>query len=345
MKYRYTSYTAPCPVCGNTDNELLYKISADEAAKQFLINQTPPDKNNEMDVLSIVKKNISKLWNANSAAIVNCKKCGFGFADPYVGGDKEFYNLISHAPNEPTAEDEPKPYWKWEFDKAYNKIADLAKTNSNLQLLEIGASTGNFVKRVSNIIPKKNILCLEYSSIGVDSIKKAGITAQSWHFHGLASKPEFLAKFDVICLFQVLEHLDDLEATFDTFNAIIKPGGHLFIGVPNGKKIKFNELNGALLDLPPNHIGRYNKRSFEILAGKYQWEVAEFAIETYTPLDVMKTVMYSQSLKKAQYPPAIRTLKYRLKEYMNIKRLRLQAQFKHKNLGECIYVHYKKALK
>ena len=333
MRYINSPYSATCPICSHSKNKLLYKISSREAANHFLVTHGL-NKNQ----LAIIDDKIISLWKNNSAAVVNCNNCGFAFADPFIAGDHEFYNLLPHA-----AEDGAEN-WKWEFDKTFKKIADITSNHKDLNLLEIGASTGDFVRRIAGLIPKKNIFCLEHSEIGINSIKKAGIEAHSWDFRTLEAKEEFSKKFDIICLFQVLEHLDQLADTFKTFNAIAKPGGHLLIGVPNGKKIKFNELNDALLDMPPNHIGRYNKKSFEFLGVKYGWEIEEIAVEPYTSLDVMKTVMYYQSLKRAQFPPIKETVWYKVDRYLAIKYMRLQAIFMHKHLGEAICVHYRKSI-
>jgi len=332
MRYTNSHYESNCPICSHSKNRLLYKVSSTEAAKHFLVTN---GLNNEY--LATIDDTIAKLWHARTASVVACKNCDFAFADPFIAGDYEFYNLLPHA----TGEDAEN--WKWEFDKTFKKIAIIASNIGDLKLLEIGASTGDFVKRIVNVIPKKNIFCLEHSEIGVNSIRKAGIEAHSWHFHELGSNDEFSKKFDIVCLFQVLEHLDKLEDTFKTFNSIVRPGGHLFIGVPNGRKIKFNELNNALLDMPPNHIGRYNKGTFEFLGNKYGWKIEEIAVEPYTPLDVMKTVMYYQSLKRVQFPPVKETTWSGVKQYAKIKYMRLQAIFLHKQLGEALWVHYRKS--
>jgi 2-polyprenyl-3-methyl-5-hydroxy-6-metoxy-1,4-benzoquinol methylase len=312
----------------------LYKVSSKEAAAQFLVTQ---NLSNDQHAVNVLDNKIAELWNSKIAAVVACDNCNFVFADPFIAGDYEFYNLIPHA----TAESPEN--WKWEFDKTYRKITEIALAQKNLNLIEIGASTGDFIKRIANLISKKNILCLEHSEIGVKSIRKAGIEAHTWDFHDLTSKKEFSKKFDIICLFQVLEHLDKLEDTFKTFNFIAKPSAHLFIGVPNGRKIQFNETHNALLDIPPNHIGRYNKKSFEYLGGRHGWEIEEVAIEPYTALDVMKTVMYSQSLKKLQYSATNPTTLDKIKQYIGIKYLRLQALFMHRYLGEALWVHFRKS--
>jgi len=333
MRYFNYSYHAVCPVCGNSENKLLYKVSAKEAANHFLVTQNINHVKPE-----IIEDKIARLWKTQEAAVVACNTCQFTFADPFIAGDYEFYNLLPHA----GAND--RENWKWEFSKTLKKIKEFREEGNDLNLIEIGASTGDFVKRVAGVIPVNKIFCLEHSEIGVGSIRKAGIEAHSWNFHELQKKKEYLNKFNVICLFQVLEHLDNLADTFNVFNAISKEDAHLFIGVPNGRKIRFNELNNALLDMPPNHIGRFNKKSFEFLGNKYGWKTEEIAVEPFTPLDVMKTVMYYQSLKRAQFPMEGETTWSRIRQYVQIKNMRLQSIVKHKQLGDTLWVHYRKVV-
>jgi hypothetical protein len=42
--------------------------------------------------------------------------------------------------------------------------------------------------------------------------------------------------------------MDGLDVLFEKFNWLLKPGGSIFIAVPNQNMIEFNELNGALLE-------------------------------------------------------------------------------------------------
>ena len=40
-----------------------------------------------------------------------------------------------------------------------------------------------------------------------------------------------------------------------------------------------DELNGALLDMPPNHIGRWNRRCFEIIGSKHNLALEDYQVE------------------------------------------------------------------
>jgi SAM-dependent methyltransferase len=207
---------------------------------------------------------------------MQCTQCGFCFSDPYVAGDERFYSLAYVRSG--------YPKWKWEFQVTYDAIRRNLRPNG--KLIEIGAGDGAFAKKIANeILPKENILCTEFSEYGRDQIEKSGIKCVPKDIRAL-SGPEFEKFADVIYLFQVLEHMDRLDVLFEKLNWLLKPGGSVFIAVPNQNMIQFNELNGALLDMPPNHIGRWSKKCFDIIGKKHSFIVTDYQIE-YTPFPLM----------------------------------------------------------
>jgi 2-polyprenyl-3-methyl-5-hydroxy-6-metoxy-1,4-benzoquinol methylase len=327
MKYSYKAYSATCPVCQYKKNKKLYDIPARKAASSFASSQL----NHGDELVDAITDNIKRLWKKNSAVVVKCSNCGFCFSDPYVSGDYEFYNLISHA-----GTDEAE-YSKWEFDITLKNLSNI-ESNQKITLLEIGASTGGFAKKAANFIDKKNILCLDPSEEAIKKLREKNFEAYSWDFRELRKKKEYAGYFDAICLFQVLEHLDRIEDTFATFKYLIKPGGHLFISVPNGERIKFNELHNALLDIPPNHLGRYSPATFELLGKRYGWTIEDIAIEPTTSLTIMRGVMYYQSL--ARYQGVVSNLSG-INQYLQIKLMRLKTFLMCKQLGDALWVHYK----
>jgi predicted SAM-dependent methyltransferase len=101
-------------------------------------------------------------------------------------------------------------------------------------------------------------------------------------------------------MFQVLEHMDGLDALFTKLHWLMKEGGSLFISVPNPLRTQFNELNGALLDMPPNHVGRWNKRCFEEMAAKTGFHVESYETEALNAVSMAKQFMQYRFLRKSQ---------------------------------------------
>ena len=76
-------------------------------------------------------------------------------------------------------------------------------------------------------------------------------------------------KFDLIILFQVLEHISNPNNLLEHLNKLLKEEGKIIIGVPNinSWQFKFFKNNWFHLDAP-RHIINYNYNSLELLAKK-----------------------------------------------------------------------------
>ncbi|HSK12394.1 MAG TPA: hypothetical protein VK907_04215, partial [Phnomibacter sp.] len=66
---------------------------------------------------------------------------------------------------------------------------------------------------------------------------------------------------------------------------LMKEGASLFIAVPNDKRIEFNEIHHALLDMPPNHVGRWNKECFKIIGTRFGLTMKDHQVERSGPID------------------------------------------------------------
>lgn len=64
--------------------------------------------------------------------------------------------------------------------------------------------------------------------------------------------------YDMVCLFQTLEHMAALDDVFAELRRLFAPGGSVFLSLPNGEAIAFQERTTGLWDMPPNHVGRWN---------------------------------------------------------------------------------------
>jgi SAM-dependent methyltransferase len=67
------------------------------------------------------------------------------------------------------------------------------------------------------------------------------------------------SRFDLVCAFEVLEHLDDDEAALATWTAFVKPGGVVMVSVPAG-----SSLFGAS-DRRVGHVRRYERSALVAL--------------------------------------------------------------------------------
>lgn len=135
------------------------------------------------------------------------------------------------------------------------KVSLISKLNEGKgSLLDIGAGTGEFLK----IAKDKG-----WSVQGVEVNKKAREFASNKEVVLYENLDTVLgSQFDVVSLWHVLEHLPNLKDTVTKIESLVKPGGTLFIAVPN-----FNSLDAkhykefwAAYDVP-RHLWHFSMES------------------------------------------------------------------------------------
>src|SRR3990172_7359343 len=268
MKYELVPVRTRCPICEQQEGERLYSVSSSEAASHFISEAKNPGRYQRL------KEHIERLWNCESCDIVQCCDCGFCYAWPFRSGDAIFYNLAYDFIG--------YPLWKWEHQETLDSIRNdvLPSHPEPLRILEIGAGDGAFVKGITpEVTSSNNIVCTEYTAFGIEHIRRLGVTCYDKDIRDLFSNG-FEEPFDIVCMFQVLEHQDRLDELFETFTRICTKNAHLYISVPNQKFIEFIETNDALLDMPPNHIGRWNSTCFKAMGQRHGWYLSAHKVGT-----------------------------------------------------------------
>ncbi len=276
-----------CPVCNRHIASHLRRVSSKEAAQHFVLYEKYPVRFLEL------ASHIEALWEKDVCEVVQCGNCGFCFSNPYVAGDARFFKLAY-------GELASYPQWKWEFQETYEVIKTLYK--SDFKLMDIGAGDGAFVKRLAEgILPINNITCIEFPDYGRKQILDYGIKCLNEDVRSICDvNPDLSDSFDIICMFQVLQHLDGLDILFHKLNCLLKTGGSLFVALSNPKRIAFNEEYGALLDMPPSHIGRWNIRCFEVVAEQYGFSVDTYKIQPFEFIPMAKQFINYRYLRNAQ---------------------------------------------
>lgn len=171
--------------------------------------------------------------------LYQCLRCELKFYDPLYTGGSYFYSQLQKFP------------WyyqlhKPEFDyaKAYIKPTDT--------VLEIGCGAGYF----ANLI--------EGTYTGLDPYSQnPKVVKQSIHEHA--------GTYDVVCGFQVLEHVVDTGKFVESALACLKPNGLLILSVPSEDSFLGN-IEGWALNYPPHHVTRYTNQCLENIARLFNLE-------------------------------------------------------------------------
>lgn len=223
--------TVLSPITGSGNTELVKQIKAGELIDWYT---------------KILKIDVSPYITVSPNLYI-CKDTGFRFFYPEsLAGDSIFYQQLQ----------EYEWYympWKWEHEEALKHIGENAK------ILEVGCGGMGFMERLCSLGYQVRGLELNEESIRKGKDKGLDVLGETIQEH--AKKNEL---YDVVCSFQVLEHIFNVGDFLNAMTSCIKPGGKLIIGVPNNDSfIKYEE--GGVLNFPPHHMGWWDKRSLASL--------------------------------------------------------------------------------
>jgi SAM-dependent methyltransferase len=191
----------------------------------------------------------------DTVPIMECQATGYRFYYPStVAGNAVFYE---HFQQKNINNEDWYRKWGYDYQLAYDNI------EKNESVLDIGCGTGEFLKKIRE--KTGNAVGLELNSVAYDKCIKAGLTVYNETIQAYAANNR--GKYDVVCIFQVLEHVYDIKDFLDAALKALKPGGKLVIGVPNNEPYFQGYDKHSTLNLPPHHVGLWNKKALSNLQG------------------------------------------------------------------------------
>lgn len=262
MNNQQKNYTIKSPLVLNGETLLIDTISVDTLITGY-------QKSFEIDVKLYFK-------GVKEIAVYECIHTGYRFYYPFhMDGDSIFYQKLEklswyYMP------------WKWEH-KVTMKL--LRKGD---KVLEVGSGGLGFAKKLKD--HGFDITGLELNKESVVAATEVGlnIQEQTVQNHAISN----FESYDVVCSYQVLEHITEVSSFLRAQVDCLKQGGKLIICVPNNDSfIKYSK--GGLLNFPPHHMGLWNKKSLTSIAKLYNLRVDKVLFE---PLQEYHIHWYANSM-------------------------------------------------
>jgi len=217
------------PVTGKNNVELIKEISLDVLVGFY-------KKKFNIDVKNFFPNN-GKLY------LYKCIESGYRFFYPSVEGDGNFYAQLQNYPWYYSD-------WKWENETALKFIKNGDK------VLDVGSAKGSFIKHLMS--NGNNVIGLETNSRAAAEARLSGVNVYEEHLDIFVKRG--INDFDVVCFFQVLEHIYDVKQTIEDTLTVLKTGGKLIISVPNNSSFIGLDKEGYL-NMPPHHAGLWDEKS------------------------------------------------------------------------------------
>tara|TARA_R100000935_G_C2840849_1_gene170872 strand:- start:4885 stop:5796 length:912 start_codon:yes stop_codon:yes gene_type:complete len=252
---------------------------------------------------------VSRFFQNEKVKLYKCLSSGYRFFYPNsVIGDAQFYKELSST--------RPNYYSeRWEHLKSLNFI----KQSDNV--LEIGSGFGSFLQKLKDL--EINAEGIELNNHAVEHCKQQGLNVSGTLIEEFSKI--YPNKFDVVCSFQVLEHVFEVHDFIQSQLNTLKSGGKLIVGVPNNNPYLFVSDKFHTLNLPPHHAGLWNKESlfslekiFNLKVEQIIFEPLEYTYDYFISCNIkqIKNKSFQKLIKKVEKKHRKRIRKY-LPIYIN----------------------------
>ena len=237
--------------------------------------------------------------------VCDCLNCGFRFtnnfpSDDIIGRYYDSPDYISHSDSKKGLINQLYHFFRKQMLK--KKVKLVTEYTLGDRLLDIGCGTGYFLNEAKN------------KGLSVSGIEKE-FRAREFAISnfGLDVKDELSLwnidneSFDVITLWHVLEHMQNLNEVVEKINNIFTPNGILILALPNhhSRDAKKYKEYWAAYDVP-RHLWHFTPDTVEKLLSKHQFKIIK---QKTMPLDAfyisMLSEKYKGSSKLSQYLNAI----------------------------------------
>jgi len=252
----------------------------------------------------------------------HCMDCGLEFFPPELAGSAAIYSKLQ------------KHDWyylphKWEYDVALHDVP------RGSDVLEIGCGTGDLLEQLK----QKNdcrVFGIELNAQAAGTARTRGVPIYEGTLHDLSQNQD--ARFDVICHFQVLEHVSDPNRFIADCLVLLKNSGYLLIGVPDRDGfIRLDPI--GLLNRPPHHISWWNGQVFKHVADRYAIKLLNLA---YEPLAGYHLKWYlNLQLRRIPYIPILSDAIHRVVHLLLFPFL-LRTRFYRLFHGHSLYARFQK---
>lgn len=233
-----------------------------------------------------VREYIAGDLNASRVVFWQCSACELEMAEPMKSWTAAHYPKETQGPG-------------FDHSLALGELARMAPS----RVLEIGCAEGEFLRR-ANVFGHK--------ATGVDFFEESVLTARAAGLDARVGDVKEIAglvghsRFDVIAMFQIIEHLTDSNEIFSGLSEIAARDAVLMIGCPSDLRYTRHFDHRQRLgrsdfwDYPPQHTLRWNPKSLRLFLSRHGWQIETIV---YEPLTVRGAAAHLTALNCASGQP------------------------------------------
>ena len=260
------SSPATCPACRRGRPSLLESVDvqrlADVWSREWPSDPKPSTECVADWIASDLETSVIRVWR--------CSECRLEFGDPLRSWSAKHYPAQSHGLG---------------FDQAC-ALRELAR-QPPASVLEIGCGCGEFLAEADAL--GHRAIGLDFSAESVEQAQARGVDARLMDLSDLKALQSRPQAFDVVSLFQVIEHLEEPDVLFDEISQLAASDARLFVGCPAPNRFTRRSqhsqrvLSSDFWDFPPQHPLRWNAKALEAFLARHGWRVDSVEEEPFDP--------------------------------------------------------------
>lgn len=189
--------------------------------------------------------------------LMECRRCSFVWLDNMPAPEEMAYHYGADYHRAVTASGETKLLKRWRPTR--DKVLKIGRGDA---LLDVGCSSGGFLRTL-----RDGPWTLYGIEISPDEARKAGQSSGAEVFVGTVLDAQFVPEsFDVITAFHFLEHAHRLKEVVGKLWEWLKPGGIIYIQVPNIESVEAHIFKSYWYGLElPRHLWHFSPASLREL--------------------------------------------------------------------------------
>lgn len=253
-----------CPLCESSHCNTLENVKKDDLIHLY-------KRAFGVDVSTLINSDIS---------YTHCQECDLRFfvdnSNQMPTGNDAFYNAFNKFSWYYMGEKN-----EYQYAKKYIKASD--------KVLEVGCGKAAFAK----FIPTKDYTGLEFSTDAKKLAAKSGINIENISIQEYAK--EHPKSFDIVCSFQVLEHVSNPREFIESKLKTLAGGGVMIIAVPSEESCLQDCVNG-ILNMPPHHVSRFSDKTLQNIAEIFDLKLIDIYHENIQPehIQMYKSIQWAK---------------------------------------------------